>query len=96
MLAHYRHADTASFALHDAQLVLARAYGFDSWTKLKAFVDGITVRRFIDAVRDGDLDAVRSMVTARPEAWSLTAAIPASGAAAERRSSMRLPPRAAD
>ena len=65
--AHYRNADATSFALHDAQLVLARAYGFDSWPKLKAFVDGITVRRLVDAVCDGDLETVRSMVTARPE-----------------------------
>ena len=28
--AHYRDADKANFALHDAQLVLARSYGFDS------------------------------------------------------------------
>lgn len=27
--AHYRGADAATFALHHAQLVLARAYGFD-------------------------------------------------------------------
>ena len=43
--AHYQGANPASFALHDAQLVLARSYGFDSWPKLKAFVDGVTVRR---------------------------------------------------
>ena len=42
--AHYRGADAATFALHDAQLVMARAYGFESWPKLKAFVDGATVR----------------------------------------------------
>lgn len=65
--AHYRQADRATFALHDAQLVLARAHGFDSWPKLKAFVDGVTVRPLVDAVREGDLDTVRSMVTARPE-----------------------------
>ena len=46
---------------------MARAHGFDSWPKLKAFVDGITVRRLVEAVRNGDLAAVRSMVTARPE-----------------------------
>ena len=57
----------STFALHDAQLVMARAHGFDSWPKLKAFVNGITVRRLVEAVRDGNLDAVRSMVTARPE-----------------------------
>ena len=65
--AHYRQADRSTFALHDAQLVMARAHGFDSWPKLKAFVDGITIRRLVEAVRDGDLDTVRSMVTARPE-----------------------------
>jgi ankyrin repeat protein len=37
--AHYRGADVATFALHHAQLVLARAYGFASWPALKAFVD---------------------------------------------------------
>jgi ankyrin repeat protein len=39
--AHYRGAELTAFALHDAQLVLARAYGFDSWPRLKAFVDGV-------------------------------------------------------
>lgn len=37
--AHYRDADAAKFALHHAQLVLARRYGFQSWPKLKAHVD---------------------------------------------------------
>jgi hypothetical protein len=40
--AHYHGAESTAFALHDAQVVLARAYGFDSWPKLKAFVDGVT------------------------------------------------------
>ena len=31
--AHYRHAEPSTLALHDAQLVLARAHGFDSWPK---------------------------------------------------------------
>jgi ankyrin repeat protein len=65
--AHYRNADPATFALHDAQLVLARAYGFGSWPKLKAFADGVTVCRLVDAVRAGDLGTVRAMVAARPE-----------------------------
>ena len=65
--AHYHGADPAGFALHDAQLVVARAYGFESWPKLKAFVDGITVRRVVDVIRSGDLDAVQSMIQARPE-----------------------------
>jgi hypothetical protein len=44
--AHYRNADPTTFALHDAQLVLARAYGFQSWPKLKAYVEGVTVKAF--------------------------------------------------
>jgi ankyrin repeat protein len=65
--AHYRDADAAKFALHDAQLVLARSYGFDSWPKLKAYVNGATVRRLADAVRSGDAAQVRAMLKARPE-----------------------------
>lgn len=64
---HYRNADPATFALHDAQLVLARSYGFDSWPKLKAYVDGATVKRLADAVRAADLAQVRAMLKARPE-----------------------------
>jgi hypothetical protein len=32
----YRAADASQFALHHAQLVIARSYGFESWPKLKA------------------------------------------------------------
>lgn len=82
LLAHYRAADTAAiaevqefernadpstFALHDAQRVLARAYGFASWAKLKAFVDGVNIGRFTDAVRVGNLKQVQSMLGSRPE-----------------------------
>src|SRR5262245_5137633 len=55
---HVQGARAESFALHDAQLVLARAYGFPSWPKLKAFVDGVTVRRFIEAAAAGDFAVV--------------------------------------
>lgn len=72
--AHYRGADARTFALSDAQLVLARAYGFRSWPTLKAFVDGVTVRRLVEAVRAGDADSVRSMVARRPEIVNLDVA----------------------
>src|SRR5215475_1391293 len=62
--AHYRAADPDTFALHDAQLVLARAYGFASWPKLKAYVDGVTAGHFLDAVRAGDRDKVHAMLRA--------------------------------
>ena len=65
--AHYHDADEGKFALHDAQLVLARAYGFDSWPKLKAYVEGATVARLAEAVRTGDTDRVRAVIEARPE-----------------------------
>jgi ankyrin repeat protein len=64
---HYRDANPTTFALHDAQLLIARAYGFESWPRLRAFVDGATVRRLIDAVRENRLDDVRALLTARPE-----------------------------
>jgi len=65
--AHYRPPLPVPFALHHAQLVIARAYGFDSWSKLKAFVDGVTVLRLADAIRAGDETLSRSMLKARPE-----------------------------
>lgn len=64
---YYREADPAAFALHDAQLVLARAHGFDSWPKLKAYVDGVTVKRLVEAVQAGDSEAVRAVLRVRPE-----------------------------
>ena len=70
--AHYRAADPSKFALHEAQLVIARSYGFDSWIKLKAYVDGVTVKRLADAIRDGDLAKVHAMLRTRPELADLT------------------------
>jgi ankyrin repeat protein len=69
---HYRVADASQFALHDAQLVLARSYGFESWPKLKAYVDGVTVRRLADAIRADDLAQVEAMLHTRPEIADLT------------------------
>jgi hypothetical protein len=40
--AYHRTATPETFALHDAEFVLARSYGFESWPKLKAAVDGVT------------------------------------------------------
>jgi hypothetical protein len=65
--AHYRDADPLKFALHDAQLVVARLYGFESWPKLRARVDGVTVGRLCDAVERGDGATVRDMLRRRPE-----------------------------
>lgn len=59
--------DPAAFALNDAQRVLARAYGYESWPKLKAFVDGANVASLAEAVQAGDAARVRALLTARPE-----------------------------
>jgi ankyrin repeat protein len=63
----HRTATPATFALHDAQFVLARSYGFESWPKLKAAVEGSTTKRLHEAVRKGDLGAVRALLARRPE-----------------------------
>lgn len=62
-----RNPDPTTFALHDAQRVLARSYGYESWPKLKAFVDGANIARFAEAVKAGNLKEVQSMLASRPE-----------------------------
>lgn len=62
-----RHPNPAAFALHDAQRVLARAYGYQSWARLKAFVDGANVARLAEAVQAGDVVQARVLLRARPE-----------------------------
>ena len=65
--AYHRTADPETFALHDAQFVLARSYGFESWPKLKAAVDGVTAVKLHEAVENADLNSVRELLTRRPE-----------------------------
>src|SRR5690242_5194392 len=60
--AYHRTATPGSFALHDAQFVLARSYGFESWPKMKAAVDGVTASRLHEAVENGDLPLVRELL----------------------------------
>ena len=55
------------FTLSEAQRELARSYGFPSWPKLKAFVDGANVARLAEAVNAGDIATVRKLLKARPE-----------------------------
>lgn len=45
--------------LTEAQLALARDYGFASWRALKAHVDAITRNRVFTAARAGDVETVR-------------------------------------
>jgi ankyrin repeat protein len=62
-----RKPDPFSFALNDAQRVLARAYGYQSWPSLKAFVDGVNVQELAEAVKAGDMAKVRILLKVRPE-----------------------------
>ena len=56
--------------LTDAQLVIAREYGFESWPKLKAEVDARTaeqlVRQFKSAVDAGDAEQVGKLLRSHP------------------------------
>jgi ankyrin repeat protein len=60
--AHYRGADSQRFALHEAQLVLARAYGFTSWPNLKAFLEGGGRKQ---PIRPAEMESAES-----EDAWS--------------------------
>ncbi len=67
-------AGDTKVSLQTAQLVLARCYGFDSWPKLKAYVDGINVERLGKAVQANDVEQVRAILKIRPELVNMTAA----------------------
>ena len=64
---YHRSVSPETFALHDAQFVLARSYGFESWPKLKAAVDGVTAKTLHEAVESADLRTARDLLTRRPE-----------------------------
>ncbi len=54
--------------LADAQLELARRYGFPSWRALKAHIDSLSVDgRLFEAARTGDVAALAAMLDAHPE-----------------------------
>lgn len=55
--------------LAEAQLLVARSYGFASWRRMKAYVDALTDvgQRLINAVRDGDLKTLREVLDRHPE-----------------------------
>src|ERR1700761_7473779 len=57
--------DASTLKLHDAQLVVARGYGFDSWLALKRKIESLTLsplERFDRAVREGNADTVRELL----------------------------------
>ena len=60
--------DNPAARLADAQLAVAREYGFPSWRALKAHVDGLTVDgQMFEAARSGDLAALVRLLDAHPD-----------------------------
>ncbi len=61
-----------SFALHDAQSVLARDYGWTSWNALRDHVEELTLRfdeavdAFVEAATDGRRDRARRLLARHP------------------------------
>ena len=72
--AHHSDADLsrASLALHDAQSVIAREYGLDSWNALRERVEELTlefgaaVNSFIEAATDGRTDRAERLLALHP------------------------------
>jgi ankyrin repeat protein len=55
--------------LSEAQLLVARGYGFPSWRNLKAYVDALhnSGQQLINAVHDSDLAAIGAILDSHPE-----------------------------
>src|SRR5436305_2084798 len=54
--------------LADAQLDLARRYGFPSWRALKAHIDSLTIDgRLLDAARNGNVEKLSALLDAHPD-----------------------------
>ncbi|HTA22114.1 MAG TPA: ankyrin repeat domain-containing protein [Terriglobales bacterium] len=55
--------------LSEAQLLVARSYGFPSWRKLKSHIDALHDfgQQLINAVHAGDLETIRTILDRQPE-----------------------------
>jgi hypothetical protein len=66
---------SARFLLADAQFIIAREYGFQSWPKFARHLEGLALRRSpvslfeaaADAIITGDLPALRALLDERPQ-----------------------------
>ena len=62
---HPKPPSPAALTLADAQLVIARGYGFESWAALRRKIDSLTktpVEQFRSAVQSGDVETVRALL----------------------------------
>ncbi len=62
-------AQSPAARLTEAQLQVARGYGFPSWRKLRSFVDALHDfgQQLINAVHDGNLERIRKILDGHPE-----------------------------
>jgi Ankyrin repeats (many copies) len=67
----------AAARLSEAQLLVARGYGFPSWRKMKSYVDALNDvgERLINAVGEGDLKTMREVLGRHPELVNANAEI---------------------
>lgn len=70
-------AESPEARLADAQLLVARHYGFPSWRKLKSYVDALQDRgqQLINAVHTCDLEAIRTILDNHPDLVNASADI---------------------
>jgi hypothetical protein len=67
---HPRPPAPEALKLADAQLVVARGYGFESWAALRRKIDSLTktpLEQFRSALRAGDVEAVRGLLEAHED-----------------------------
>jgi len=67
---HPRPPAPADLTLADAQLVIARGHGFESWAALRRKIEALTrspVERFVSAIRAGDAGEVRALLDAHAD-----------------------------
>jgi hypothetical protein len=64
--------------LSEAQLLVARSYGFPSWRKLKSHIDALNDfgQQLINAVHVGDLETIRKVLDSHPELVNAGADLP--------------------
>ena len=64
---HYHGALPSPLQLADAQLIIARHHGFESWGKLRAKVDQVNLGKLLAAIERGDVKLATELVRKRPE-----------------------------
>ncbi len=71
-------SDSPAVRLSEAQLLVARSYGFPSWRKLKAYVDALSDfgQQLINAVHAGELETMRKILDRHPELVNASAEQP--------------------